>query len=150
MSHMCKRIFKFELQLGSYWQNIKFSRYCPKFLIFTKILIFKYICNFLDQLLHPYKFCRRDRSGILFFIFCQLWAVKMKLLMLITSSPIGRNRHMSISHRRDKPFIMAVIARYTRVLYVYAAAVSSSWRQVGLVNTTALRGDDWMLLAHRP
>ena len=39
----------------------------------------------------------------------------MKLLMPITSAPIGRNRHMSISHRRDKPFIMAVIARYTSV-----------------------------------
>ena len=34
--------------------------------------------------------------------------------MPITSAPIGRNRHMSISHRRDKPFIMAVIARYIR------------------------------------
>ena len=32
--------------------------------------------------------------------------------MPITSAPIGRN--MSISHRRDKPFIMAVIARYRR------------------------------------
>ena len=35
--------------------------------------------------------------------------------MPITSAPIGRNWHMSISHRRDKPFIimiMAVIARY--------------------------------------
>ena len=28
-----------------------------------------YICNFLDQLLHPYKFYDRDMSGILFFIF---------------------------------------------------------------------------------
>ena len=28
-----------------------------------------YICNFLDQLLHPYKFHGRDMSGILFFIF---------------------------------------------------------------------------------
>ena len=26
-------------------------------------------CNFLDQLLHPYKFHGRDMSGILFFIF---------------------------------------------------------------------------------
>ena len=34
----------------------------------------------------------------------------MKLLMPITSAPIGRNRHMSISHRRDKPLIMAMIA----------------------------------------
>ena len=38
--------------------------------------------------------------------------IKMKVLMPITSAPIGRNRHMSISHRRDNPFIMAVIARY--------------------------------------
>ena len=30
---------------------------------------FKYICNFLEQLLHPYKFHGRDISGILFFIF---------------------------------------------------------------------------------
>ena len=34
--------------------------------------------------------------------------------MPITNAPIGRNRHMSISHRRDNPFIMAVIARYIR------------------------------------
>ena len=39
--HMCKRIFKFELQLSSYWQNTKFSRYCPKFHILTKIVIFQ-------------------------------------------------------------------------------------------------------------
>ena len=66
---MCKRIFEFELQLSSYWQNINFSRYCPKFHIFTKIVIFKYICNFLAQLLHPYKLYGRNMSGILFFIF---------------------------------------------------------------------------------
>ena len=41
MSHMCKRIFKFELQLSSYWQNIKFSQCCPKFHIFTNIVIFQ-------------------------------------------------------------------------------------------------------------
>ena len=40
-SHMCKRIIKFELQLSSYWQNIKFSRYYPKLHIFTKIIIFQ-------------------------------------------------------------------------------------------------------------
>ena len=38
----------------------------------------------------------------------------MKVLIPITSAPIGRSRHMSISHRRDKPFIMAVIARHKR------------------------------------
>ena len=50
-----------------------------KYQIFTKLpqiphihinrIFFKYICNFLDQLLHPYKFYGRDMSGILFFIF---------------------------------------------------------------------------------
>ena len=70
MCHTCaKEFLKFELQLSSYWQNIKFSRYCPKFHIFTNIVIFKYFCNFLDQMLHPYKFHGRDMSGILFFIF---------------------------------------------------------------------------------
>ena len=33
---MCKRIFKFEFQLSSYWQNIKFSQYCPKISHFHK------------------------------------------------------------------------------------------------------------------
>ena len=50
-----------------------------KYQIFTKLPqiphihinrnFLKYICNFLDQLLHPYKFRGRDMSGILFFIF---------------------------------------------------------------------------------
>ena len=47
----------------------------------------------------------------------------MKLLMPITRAPIGRNRHMSISHRRDKPFIMAVIARYRRNCILYAGRI---------------------------
>ena len=72
MCHTCaKEFFKFKLWLSSYWQNIKFSRYCPKFHIFTNIVIFKYLCNFLDQLLHPYKFHGRDMSGILFLIFAR-------------------------------------------------------------------------------
>ena len=42
MCHTCaKEFFKFELQLSSYSQNIKFSRYCPKFHIFTNIVIFQ-------------------------------------------------------------------------------------------------------------
>ena len=49
-----------------------------------------YICNFLDQLLHPYKFYGRDMSGILFFIFasCEpltvigLWCMDADLCMI--------------------------------------------------------------------
>ena len=46
--------------------------------------------------------------------------------MPITSAPIGRNRHMSISHRRDNPFIMAVIARHTR--HTRVLAISGLYR----------------------
>ena len=50
---MQQEYFRFELSyLRSYWQNIKFSRYCPKFPIFTNFVIFQVIlCNFWDQLL---------------------------------------------------------------------------------------------------
>ena len=67
MSHMCKRILRFELRWSSYWQNINFSRNCPKFHInrnFSSIF-----ATLLDQLLHPYNFHGRDMWGILFFIF---------------------------------------------------------------------------------
>ena len=70
MCHTCaKEFLNSELQISSYWQNIKISRNRPKFHIFTWFVIFKYICNFLDQLLHPDKFHGRDMSGILFFNF---------------------------------------------------------------------------------
>ena len=49
VSHMCKRIIKFELQLRSYWQNIKFSWYWAKFPIFTNFVIFQVYL----QLLRP-------------------------------------------------------------------------------------------------
>ena len=58
VSHMCKRIFKFELQLSRYWQNTKFLPYCPQFHIlysnFSSIF-----ANFLDRLLHPINFIAR-------------------------------------------------------------------------------------------
>ena len=75
---MCKRIFKFELQLCSYLHNIKFSRYCPSFTFSQKSFFFKYICNFLDKLLHPCKFYGRDMPGILFFIFASCEPLKFQ------------------------------------------------------------------------
>ena len=43
---------------------------CPKFHIFTKNRNFlKNDCNFLDQLLLPYKFYGRDMKVIYFFIY---------------------------------------------------------------------------------
>ena len=83
MCHTCAKEFvRFELQFSSYWQNIKFSRYCPKFHIFTKNVIFQDIWNVLDQLLHPYKFYGRDMSGILFSIFASCEPLKSTLCHL--------------------------------------------------------------------
>ena len=48
-------------------KNIKFSRNCTKFYILTKIAIFKYNWNSLDQLLPPYKSQGSGLRGILFF-----------------------------------------------------------------------------------
>ena len=63
MSHMCKRIFRFELLLSSYWQKSNFHEIAPNFTYSQKSWFFKY--NFLEQLLHPYKFYCTDMSGIL-------------------------------------------------------------------------------------
>ena len=61
---MCKRILIFKLQTkSSYWQIIDFSRNCPKFHIFTKILAW---VNTLFQ-------------------FCQLWAVNKYSLLCLWS-----------------------------------------------------------------
>ena len=46
-----------------------FNEIAPNFTFSQKSQFFKYICNFLDQLLHLYKFHGRDMWGILFFIF---------------------------------------------------------------------------------
>ena len=46
-----------------------FREIAPNFTYSQKLQLFKYICNFLDQLLHPYKSYGRDMSEILFFIF---------------------------------------------------------------------------------
>ena len=73
VSHMCKRIFRFKLQAVTD-KISNFHEIVPNSTYSHKLQFFKYICNFLDQLLHPYKFHGRDMSGILFFIFasCEL------------------------------------------------------------------------------
>ena len=57
--------------------NIDFKGNCLKFYIFTNCMLFffKYIWNFLDQLFLLYEFHGSSIRGILFFQFCQLWAV---------------------------------------------------------------------------
>ena len=74
---MCKTIFRYELYLSNYWQNIKFSQNCAKFHMSQKIVfLFKYNWKLIDQLLLLYQFYGRDMWGMHCFHFCQLWAVK--------------------------------------------------------------------------
>ena len=86
VSHMCKRIFKFELQLCSYRQNIKLARYCPKFHIFTKIVIFQvqkvYLHLFRPNASIPEILWQGHIRNTLFH-FCQLWAVNKHTIQTI-------------------------------------------------------------------
>ena len=77
MSHMCKRIFKFKLQWSSYWQNIKFSRYCPKFHIFTKIVIFQVYLQLFRPIASSLWILWQGHVRNTLFHCCQLWAVKL-------------------------------------------------------------------------
>ena len=67
MCHMCaKEFFKIQAVID---KISNFHDIASNFTFSQISEFFKYFCNFLDQLLHPYKFHGRDMSGILFFIF---------------------------------------------------------------------------------
>ena len=67
---MCKRIFKIQALIKQLLTKYQIFTILPQISHFHKYRKFSsYFCNFLDQLLHPYKFHDRDMSGILFFIF---------------------------------------------------------------------------------
>ena len=124
---MCKRILKFELQLSNYRQNIKFSQYCPKFHNFTKIVIFKYTCNFLDQLLHPYKFNGRDMSGILFFIFasCEPLIVRFSRIWALKKTKKKKKKtypaHLKCQYKYSYSFIKSLVVSELRFSAVRGA-----------------------------
>ena len=73
---MCKRIFKFEPQFSSYWQNIKFSRYCPKFHIFTNIAIFQVYLQLFRPTASSLWILWQGNVRNTLFHFCQLPPVK--------------------------------------------------------------------------
>ena len=78
MCDICaKTIFRFELKLSSYWQNIIFSRNCPKFHIFTKIVFFfKVWLELFKPTASTLQISWQGHVGLILFHFCQLWAVK--------------------------------------------------------------------------
>ena len=79
MSHVCKRIFKIQALIKQLLTKYQIFTILPQISHFHKCHnFFKYFCNFLDQLLHPYKFHGRDMSGILFFIFASCHPLRMQ------------------------------------------------------------------------
>ena len=80
-----KKNLKFELQVTDKISN--FHDIAPNFTFSQKLQFFKYICDFLDQPLHPYKFYGRDMSGILFFIFASCEP--------LTENGLSRNKMLS-------------------------------------------------------
>ena len=69
---------KLFLSLGSFACTIvqvviisNFHKIAPNFTYLQNTYFLKYIYNFLDQLLHPYKVHGKDMSGSLFFIFAR-------------------------------------------------------------------------------
>ena len=55
-----------------------------------------YICNFLDQLLHPYKFHGRDMLEILFFIFASCEPFKLQFSLVYK---LWGHNWMLLAHR---------------------------------------------------
>ena len=68
VTHVQKN-FQIRTRIKQLLTNIKFSWNCPKFHIFTWIVIFQVYLQLLNQLLYSYKFHGKDMPGILFFIF---------------------------------------------------------------------------------
>ena len=89
MCHICaKEIFKFELQLSSYWQNIKFSWYCPKFHIITKIIIFQVYLQLFRPTASSLSILWQGHVRNTLFQFCQLWAINSNIVTIIIKSAI--------------------------------------------------------------
>ena len=73
MCHTCaKECFKFKLWLSSYWQNINFSRYCPKFHIFTNMVIFQVFLQLLRPTASSLLISWQGHVRNTLFHFCQL------------------------------------------------------------------------------
>ena len=82
--HTCaKEFFKFELKLSSYWQNIKFSRYCPKFHIFTNIVIYQVFLQLFRPTASSLQISWQGHVRNTLFHFCQLPPVNTVNIQMI-------------------------------------------------------------------
>ena len=78
MCHTCaKESLNSSFSLAVIDKITNFPDIAPNFTFSQKSQFFKYICIFLDQLLHPYNFDGRGMSGMLFFIFASCEPLSM-------------------------------------------------------------------------
>ena len=100
---MCKRIFKFELHWSSYWQNIKFSGYCPKFHILIKIVIFEVYFQFFRPTPSTLKILWRGHVRNTLFHFCQnLRAVKLNSAYGLSQKKKNQNKTKTKNKKQNK------------------------------------------------
>ena len=78
-----------------------------------------YICNFLDQLFHPYKFYVCDTSGMLFFIFA-------------SCEPLIAYKHMGKEYlkRAFNPALYTILNKHDKY------CISMTWSYGKLFKTT--------------
>ena len=112
---MCKRISKFELQLSSYWKNIKFSRYCPKFHIFTKIVIFQVYLQLFRPTTSSLSILWQGHIRNTVFHFCQLWAVNVTHVTTYDNNM--PKQHWQLFNR-EKLYLHAMIKQKAHYLHV--------------------------------
>ena len=116
---MCKRIFKFELQLSSYWPNFNFSRYCPKFHIFTNIVIFQVYLQLFRPTASSLQILWQEHVRNTLFHFCQLWAVNTDLSLktkIKTANFVGPKTCRSIDRVIHLDVIALLMAGKSREL----------------------------------
>ena len=80
---MCKRIFLIRALIKQLLTKYQIFTILPQISHFHKYRKFSSIfANFLDQLLHPYKFYGSDMSGILIFIFASCHPLNDRIVLL--------------------------------------------------------------------
>ena len=119
--HMCKRIFKFELQLSNYWQNIKFSRYCPKFHIFIKIIIFQVYLQLFRPTASSLQVLWQGHVRNTLFHFCQLWAVNNSTVNTLDSRSQIENSWSN--HHLDNDQSLFIRERVNKQVLMFTVSV---------------------------
>ena len=99
----------------------------PNFTFSQKSYFFKYICNFLARLLHPYKFYGRDMSGILFFIFASCEPLRVSKLCSLIQITYKKICFKPVMYE-NKPFSTKIKLFYIKLAYCHVTpSIYRNW-----------------------